>query len=67
MTIKINNETFEIFEGARVVDAINLYLNSNVLFQNHVATEVTDQYGNKLMDKGRLAPGSEIFIDTEIV
>jgi len=66
MTIIINNEKFEIFEGARVVDAINLYLNSNELLKDHVATEVTDQYGNRLNDRGRLLPGSELIIDSEL-
>lgn len=66
MTIYINNEKFEIFEGARVIDAINMYLNSNELLHDHVVTEVTDQYGNKLMDKGRLLPGAELIIDSEL-
>ncbi len=66
MTIFINNEKFEIFEGARVIDAINLYLNSNELLHDHVVTEVTDQYGNNLMDKGRLLPGAELIIDSEL-
>ncbi len=66
MTIYINNEKYEIFEGARVVDAINLYLNSSELLRDHVATEVTDQYGNKLMDKGRLLPDSVLIIDSEL-
>ncbi len=66
MTIFINNEPYEIFEGARVVDAINLYFNSNPLLKNHVATEVTDAYGNRLMDNGRLLSGAEIIIDSEL-
>lgn len=66
MTIFINNEKYEIFEGARVVDAINLYFNSNSLLQDHVATEVTDQYGHRLSDNGRLLPGAEIIIDSEL-
>lgn len=66
MTIIINNEKFDIFEGARVVDAINLYLNSNILLKDHVATEVTDQYGHRLSDNGRLLPGAELIIDSEL-
>ncbi len=66
MTIFINNEKFEIFEGARVIDAINMYLNSNELLHDHVVTEVTDHYGNRLMDKGRLLPGAELIIDSEL-
>ncbi len=66
MTIFINNEKYEIFDGARVVDAINIYLNSNILLRDHVATEVTDQYGNRLMDKGRLLPDMELIIDSEL-
>lgn len=65
MTIFINNEPYEIFEGARVVDAINLYFSSNPFLKDHVATEVTDQYGNTLMDRGRLLPGAELIIDSE--
>ncbi len=65
MTIFINNEPYEIFEGARVIDAINLYLSSNPYLKNHLATEVTDQYGNTLMDRGRLLPGAELIIDSE--
>lgn len=66
MTIFINNAKYEIFEGARVIDAINMYLHSNELLHDHVVTEVTDQYGNRLMDKGRLLPGSELIIDSEL-
>lgn len=66
MTIFINNEKYDIFEGARVIDAINLYLNSNSLLRDHVVTEVTDQYGNRLMDKGRLLPDAELIIDSEL-
>lgn len=66
MIIYINNQEYEIFEGARVVDAINMYLSSNELLNDHVATEVTDQYGNKLMDKGRLLPGAVLIIDSEL-
>ncbi|HLN52197.1 MAG TPA: hypothetical protein VK212_00725 [Lentimicrobium sp.] len=66
MTIFINNEKYETFEGARVIDAINLYLNSNKLLKDHVVTEVTDQYGNRLNDNGRLAPNTEIIIDSEL-
>lgn len=66
MTIFINNDKYEIFEGARVVDAINLYLNSNKLLKDHVATEVTDQYGHRLSDNGRLLPGAELIIDSEL-
>lgn len=66
MTIFINNEKYDIFEGARVIDAINLYLNSNTLLRDHVVTEVTDQYGNRLMDGGRLLPDTELIIDSEL-
>jgi hypothetical protein len=66
MTIFINNEKYEIFDGARVIDAINLYLNSNTLLSDHVVTEITDQYGNRLMDKGRLLPDMELIIDSEL-
>ncbi|MGE5383461.1 MAG: hypothetical protein ACM3PX_08550 [Omnitrophica WOR_2 bacterium] len=66
MTIFINNEKFEIFDGARVIDAINLYLNSNPLLKDHVVTEVTDLFGNRLMDKGRLLPDTQIIIDSEL-
>lgn len=65
MNIFINNEKYEIFDGARVVDAIELYLNSNPLLKDHVVTEVTDQYGNRLGDKGRLLPDAELIIDSE--
>lgn len=66
MTIFINNEKYEIFEGARVVDAINLYLSSNSFLHDHVVTDVTDQYGNRLSDNGRLSPDSELIIDSEL-
>lgn len=66
MTIFINNEKYEIFEGARVIDAINLYLNSNIRLCDHVVTEVTDQYGNRLMDNGRLLPDAALIIDSEL-
>lgn len=66
MTIYINNQKYEIFDGARVIDAINLYLNSNILLHDHVVTEVTDHYGNRLMDKGRLLPDMELIIDSEL-
>ncbi len=66
MTIIINNEKYEIFEGARVIDAINLYLNSNVLLKDHVVTEVTDQYGHRLSDNGRLSLNAQLIIDSEI-
>ncbi len=66
MIIYINNEKYEIFEGARVVDAINLYFSSNRSLHDHVATDVTDQYGNSLSDNGRLLPDSELIIDSEL-
>lgn len=66
MTIFINNEKYDIFEGARVIDAINLYLNSHTMLRDHVVTEVNDQYGNRLSDNGRLLPDAELIMDSEL-
>lgn len=66
MKIYINGDSFEIFEGAKVQDALNLFFNSLPDYDNIMISDITDSYGNLLMMDGTLLPGTEIFIDTKI-
>ncbi|HOR60045.1 MAG TPA: hypothetical protein PLW77_09190 [Bacteroidales bacterium] len=62
MNIQINNKSFQIFSGAKVIDAVRMYfteIGENFEIDNIV---VEDKFGNKLEFDGRLRNNKSLFI-----
>lgn len=63
MQIYVNEVEMTIFNGARVIDAANRFINEFDLYEKLRRLSVRDAYGNKLSLDGELHEGSKIFLD----
>lgn len=66
MRIWINDKSFELFEGAKVQDALNKYFSELGNQGEHDSYQVIDNHGNLLMHDGSLSEGSKIYINIPI-
>lgn len=66
MRIWINDKSFELFEGAKVQDALNKYFSEVGKQHSHDTYQVIDSHGNLLMTDGSLLEGSKIYINIPI-
>lgn len=63
MQIYVNEVEMTIFDGARVIDAANRFINEFELYEKLRRLSVRDAYGNKLSLDGELHEGGKIFLD----
>lgn len=63
MQIYVNEVEMTIFDGARVIDAANRFINEFELYEKLRRLSVRDAYGNKLSLDGELHEGDQIFLD----
>ena len=63
MKIYVNEVEMTIFDGARVIDAANRFINEFELYEKLRRLSVRDAYGNRLGLDGELHEGSKIFLD----
>jgi cephalosporin hydroxylase len=62
MNIQINNKSFQIFSGAKVIDAVRMYFTE--IGENFEIDDIVveDKFGNKLEFDGRLRNNKSLFI-----
>jgi hypothetical protein len=66
MRVWINDQSFELFEGAKVQDALNKYLATADKLHDRDSYQVSDNHGNLLMPDGSLSQDSKIYINIPI-
>jgi hypothetical protein len=64
MRVYINHTAFDIFEGAKVKDALTKFYSGKIP-SSTVNLHVVDSFGNKLMMNGSLEDGDEVFVNVK--
>lgn len=62
MNIQINNKSFQIFSGAKVIDAVRMYFTEIGKDFEIDKIVVEDKFGNRLEFDGRLRNTKSLFI-----
>ncbi|HNY45028.1 MAG: hypothetical protein QM212_05580 [Bacteroidota bacterium] len=62
MNIQINNKSFQIFSGAKVIDAVRMYFTEIGKDFEIDKIVVEDKFGNRLEFDGRLRNNKSLFI-----
>jgi sulfur carrier protein ThiS len=62
MQIKVNDQTIEIFSGARVKDVLRKYSNSELKLVQKNKKKVCNRRGHEVALDGELSGGEEFFI-----
>lgn len=63
MKIYVNEVEMTIFNGARVIDAVNRFINEFELYEKLRRLSVRDVNRNKISLDGELHEGDQIFLD----
>jgi hypothetical protein len=62
LRVQINNEVIELFEGARVKDAVRKYSRTDLNRIESNTRKIVDRYGNRLALDGELSDGDDFYI-----
>jgi len=62
LKIQINEETIELFEGARLLDAIRKYSPDELKQIEKKTKQIVDRKGNRLDLDGELSDGDDFYI-----
>ncbi|MDN4754473.1 hypothetical protein QYZ87_08050 [Porphyromonadaceae bacterium W3.11] len=60
MKVYVNDMVIEVFEGAKVIDALNIYASEMDIRLPHPIPKVEDQYGNEMALDGMLSDGVQL-------
>ena len=63
MQVKVNEQTIEIFAGARVKDVLRKYSRAELARVRKNEKKVTDPHGHEVGLDGELSGGEELFIE----
>ena len=63
MHIKVNEQTIEIFAGARVKDVLRKYSRAELALVRKNKKKVTDPHGHEVGLDGELSNGEELYIE----
>ena len=62
MKIRINGKTVELFDGARVMDALRKYSRADLESIKNKNKKIVDSHGHRLELDGELSEGDEFYI-----